>query len=371
MVPSASAKNITLDDLFLERLDAVTEKTLSDMKAFAHRESCSLDIVRRHVVQWHSKYLFASESALTQTDRRERIKSVLVSTSQTLEALHQAAGLHSFFLVVDPEDPSDNGFLGGTRLGREFWRGLRGGGESGTNAFKAKAMSVHSSTGLSESESLSASGPSGSKKVSAHQLKADVYAAFRMALRNTSGLRTADMKWTNHGNLKTSGVRMVGWPQDIPMRNPSTLSMAQNKLLKDSLELGTLRFERLDEPCDRIAIPSSISPMLGSRNGDLGDSVDLSWALAENVSVPPSIEDGANVHGSPLPRVFDHGPTPAHPSSSKPPDISSFEPTSLPTSSFMSSLGSDDLREGARPPGAGVESTYKKRRRDLNPDVGG
>jgi len=35
--------------LFLERLDALAEKTLADVKLFAQRENCSFDEVRLHV----------------------------------------------------------------------------------------------------------------------------------------------------------------------------------------------------------------------------------------------------------------------------------------------------------------------------------
>ena len=40
--------------------------------------------------------------------------------SQELESLETLAGVQSFFLVVNPHDPDDQGFLGGTVVGREF-----------------------------------------------------------------------------------------------------------------------------------------------------------------------------------------------------------------------------------------------------------
>jgi len=50
------------------------------------------------------------------------------------------------------------------------------------------------------------------------------------------------MRWKNQGNLETYGVRLVGWPPDIPMQNPSTLSAAQNAQILNALNEGTMQF---------------------------------------------------------------------------------------------------------------------------------
>lgn len=55
-------------------------------------------------------------------------------------------------------------------------------------------------------------------------------------------MRTAEMRWKNQGNLETYGVRLVGWPADIPMQNPSTLSAAQNTQILNALNEGTMQF---------------------------------------------------------------------------------------------------------------------------------
>lgn len=65
------------------------------------------------------------------------VRAVLCDTSRILEGLSATAGVQSFLLAVDPTEASDGGFLGGSLIGREFWRGLRGGGENGAKAFKA------------------------------------------------------------------------------------------------------------------------------------------------------------------------------------------------------------------------------------------
>jgi len=50
------------------------------------------------------------------------------------------------------------------------------------------------------------------------------------------------MRWKNQGNLETYGVQLVGWPIDIPMQNPSTLSAAQNTQILNALNEGTMQF---------------------------------------------------------------------------------------------------------------------------------
>ncbi|KAI4518582.1 hypothetical protein K525DRAFT_288229 [Schizophyllum commune Loenen D] len=56
------------------------------------------------------------------------------------------------------------------------------------------------------------------------------------------------MKWTNQERLHAYGVRLVGWPADIPLQNPSILKATQNAALLDALRKGSMRFERLNAP---------------------------------------------------------------------------------------------------------------------------
>lgn len=111
------------------------------------------------------------------------VHEILRTTSQNLEALEGIAGLHSFFLVVNPYDPADEGFLGGTVLGREFWRGYRNCGVAGARAFKAhcaKALEDQSHRSVVPQQPP----PSiAQKKGPASELKKEVYAAVRNALR--------------------------------------------------------------------------------------------------------------------------------------------------------------------------------------------
>ncbi|KIM84820.1 hypothetical protein PILCRDRAFT_5867 [Piloderma croceum F 1598] len=280
------------DPLFLERLQAFLEKTLNEIQSFSERENKPFDETRRYVAEWHCAYLFGpesqSESRVSKGDRRKYIHSVLSETSRTFESLHSLSGNHSFFLTVDPADAENNGFLGGTVLGREFWRGIRGGGHAGAKNFRLhclkKAEMVNTITALQNSNStdgetltLGAAATALSKRGPASSLKAEVYANVRDALRTASGIRTAEMKWSNHDRLSTHDVRLVGWPPSIPQQNPSAMTAAQNKLLLEALADGSMRFEKIgahkqlveevgqDDVGIRGAVPSQ-------------QTADISWA---------------------------------------------------------------------------------------------
>lgn len=126
--------------------------------------------------------------------------------SRQMESLETLAGLQSFFLVVDPTDQADEGFLGGTLSGREFWRGHRGCGSPGAHMFKAHCVRAAQSrphgydppamihpTLLSTPVLPAAAGTKGS----ARELKAELYAAMRDALRCASGASRIPL-WANY-----------------------------------------------------------------------------------------------------------------------------------------------------------------------------
>ncbi|KAH9994823.1 hypothetical protein BJV77DRAFT_934323, partial [Russula vinacea] len=231
--------------LFLERLDAFTAKTLADIKAFSTRENIPYDQVRRHIAERHSQYLFGNSIPQPTLGSRVAIavRDVLLSTSRVLESLQATSGVQSFVLAINPNDAEDEGFLGGSPLGREFWRSLRGGGVAGVKALKSLAVSSLKDSS-SSNVTLHGTGLPFRPKETAHSLKSEVYARVRTLLRHvsTSGIRNAEMKWTNHGNLSVYGVRLEGWPTNIPMQNPSTLTTGQNRELKDALASGILKF---------------------------------------------------------------------------------------------------------------------------------
>lgn len=193
--------------------------------------------------------------------------------SRTLETLHAISGIHSFLLAVDPTDPTDEGFLGGTLHGREFWRGFRHGGEAGARAFQ-QYCAKHSE----EMNDVAETSASHAKSV-----KAELYDAVRQSLRyafiisfsllirqrSVSGVRNAEMRWTNHNRLSAYGVTLHGWPTDIPAQNPSSLKVGQNKQLLQLLKDGTLYFSKNCIPAPESTALLEPPPELES----------LSWAI--------------------------------------------------------------------------------------------
>ena len=111
--------------------------------------------------------------------------------------------------------------------------------------------------------------------------------------RLASGIRNAEMKWSNPERLDVYGVRLVGWPEGIPAQNPSSLKAGQNKALLEALQSGSMRFERSDDPT-RLRPPAQVSD---PNEEDAAE--DFSWAYdadaglnspprPEHATVPPS-----------------------------------------------------------------------------------
>lgn len=70
------------------------------------------------------------------------LKTLLMLISSTLQKIQAVFALDSMLLVVSPIDHSE-AWLGGTVVGRDFWRGLRGGGVTGSRAFKRASKTAY------------------------------------------------------------------------------------------------------------------------------------------------------------------------------------------------------------------------------------
>jgi len=101
-----------------------------------------------------------------------------------LESLHFTAGVQSFVLAINPNDAEDEGFLGGSSLGREFWRSLRGGGTAGVKTLKSLAISTLQNSIPLAPAALHGTGIPSQPRETAHTLKSDVYARVRALLRD-------------------------------------------------------------------------------------------------------------------------------------------------------------------------------------------
>ncbi|KAF9030993.1 hypothetical protein BDZ89DRAFT_949195 [Hymenopellis radicata] len=269
---SGEKRKAAADGLFLERLDAFMDRSMTDLKAFADRESLSLEETRLYVAEWHSRYLF--QSNLTAPDWSGiwtllLVRTALCDVSRILENLQALSGVHSFVLAVDPTDPAMDGFLGGSWLGRDFWRNLRTGGDSGAKAFKGQCVKHLQATGSQTGESSATS----SHSTPAHALKSELYDKVRTSLRQVyiNGKKHAEMKWTNPDRLVDSyGVMLVGWPPSIPYQNPSTMKVGQKKELIALLDSSAMRFVKINP--GQTNLPSN-------EPAGNGDHDDYSWAL--------------------------------------------------------------------------------------------
>lgn len=209
---------------------------------------------------------------------------------------------------MDPSEPNAEGFLGGSLLGREFWRDLRNGGDPGARTFRHYCLK-RSDEDVTSSHNYNndvpanqpVAGPSQPKQA-AKSLKTELYDNMRKALRyaatssadmtyaesywitrTTSGNRNAEMKWTNPDRLDIYGVALLGWPADIPAQNPSSLKSGQNKRLLELLENGTMNFVKtlatpsVERPSSQPSAAEIHNVQLVSSEAAEPDS--FSWAI--------------------------------------------------------------------------------------------
>lgn len=97
-----------------------------------------------------------------------------------------------------------------------------------------------------------------------------------LRLRRASQNRKAEMKWTNHARLEENyRIRLVGWPPDLPLKNPSALSVGQNQAIMDAIVGGNMRFERIGGEEAHARPPQA--------NGEQDASVakNISWVYEE------------------------------------------------------------------------------------------
>jgi hypothetical protein len=93
------------------------------------------------------------------------------------------------------------------------------------------------------------------------------------------------MKWSNHDRLVAYDVQIVGWPEDVPQRNPSSLSVSQIRTLLEALRSGSLRFVRVDGGHvvgDSDRVMNSMRENLSGREEDA-----FTWLLEDGGSSVP------------------------------------------------------------------------------------
>ncbi|KAF8514553.1 hypothetical protein BU17DRAFT_33135, partial [Hysterangium stoloniferum] len=249
------------DGLFMERLESFIDGQLKDIEAFANREQKPID---EAIAIPHAKYIFSLDPSLPSADNngpsKEQpfdptpLKSTLSRLSGMLQLLHSSAGLDSLLLVKPQPAPPEASWVGGTELGKEFWMGLKGGGVNGARAFRVKSQMRLEADLKSEEQNIldgsitsqSVSTPNAhipTAKIRSSDVKTELNAAVRQALRSASGNPSAEMRWTKPAALaELYDVQLVGWPPEVNIQNPSNNGVRQNRILLDYIRTGKMRF---------------------------------------------------------------------------------------------------------------------------------
>ncbi|CAE6536443.1 unnamed protein product [Rhizoctonia solani] len=232
---------------FEDRLRSLMRRQGDELRAFAEREGRNADEIRSQAAGMataspHEFLYSVAMQPLTPQDTITRMDAAL-------EHLHQALGYDGFLAVVTPVDADgDGGITAGTKIGLEFWKGLRGGGLAGLKSLKLRCKGNRETLGAIP-ERLGAStttvAPSTASRKSL-DIKQELNSAMRNALREAAGDPLAEMRWTKPEQLEGYGVRIIGWPPEIALRNPSNNPVRDNKMLLQLLKSGQLRFVRKD-----------------------------------------------------------------------------------------------------------------------------
>lgn len=102
------------------------------------------------------------------------------------------------------------------------------------------------------------------------------------------------MKWKDHSKLDLYGVRLEGWPSDVPQQNPSSLSVTQNRQVLDALNSGSMKFVRIASGSGATVATQPRKRRRTLESPELSEeSVDFSWACRDPDEVnSPVSQDG-------------------------------------------------------------------------------
>ncbi|EJD48181.1 hypothetical protein AURDEDRAFT_183536 [Auricularia subglabra TFB-10046 SS5] len=281
--------------LFLERLEHLMQVQEEALTAFADREQKPVDYIRRHVALAYSRLLFdrsfpeeAHGQAYELIGANHSARAVVAKVCSTLDSLHSAGQYESLLLVTSTRD-GDKSFIGGTKIGKAFWDSLKMGGNSGVKMFKN-----HCKLAVASGETDSAALAAGKK--CKNSLKSELNTAMRVALRNASGNSSAEMRWTKPEQIENWGVRIAGWPQDLPFRNPSNNTVQVNSRLLDLLKAGTIKFVKPGDPeWDGAAVAQSKAPKFATpKQQQHAQAQAAMQGVMSHVQLPPGVVLGVH-----------------------------------------------------------------------------
>ncbi|KAG8750299.1 hypothetical protein FRC11_010539 [Ceratobasidium sp. 423] len=324
---------------FEDRLRSLMRRQGDELRAFAEREGRNVDEVGSIVLSMFSYSLIrifystikirSQAAGMATTSPHEFLYSVamqpltpqdtITRMDAALEHLHQALGYDGFLAVVTPVDADgDGGITAGTKIGLEFWKGLRGGGLAGLKSLKLRCKANRETMGgiperLGTSTVVAAPSTASRKSL---DIKQELNSAMRNALREAAGDPLAEMRWTKPEQLEGYGVRIIGWPPEIALRNPSNNPVRDNKTLLQLLKSGQLRFVRKDsaewEQADPGALVRSTAQAQAAQAQSQAQAQPQPIPPAQFVSPQPTIPRAAStgfIH--PHPHAAAHAQQPA------------------------------------------------------------
>ncbi|CAE6436770.1 unnamed protein product [Rhizoctonia solani] len=312
--PAESPDGTTFED----RLRALMRRQGDELRVFAEREGRNIDEIRSQAAGMvnaspHEFLYTAAMQPLTPQDTITRMDAAL-------EHLHQALGYDGFLAVVTPVDADgDGGITAGTKIGLEFWKGLRGGGLAGLKSLKLRCKANRETLG-GIPERLSTSTPVATTSTASRKsldIKQELNSAMRNALREAAGDPLAEMRWTKPEQLEGYGVRIIGWPPEIALRNPSNNPVRDNKTLLSLLKSGQLRFVRKDssewEQADPGALVRSTAQAQAAQAQNQAQAQPQHIPPGQFVSPQPAVPRPAStgfIHPHPHPAAHAQQPSP-------------------------------------------------------------
>ncbi|CUA72657.1 hypothetical protein RSOLAG22IIIB_04977 [Rhizoctonia solani] len=216
---------------FEDRLRGLMRRQGDELRAFAEQEGRNIDEIRSQAAGManaspHEFLYTAAMQPLTPQDTITRMDAAL-------EHLHQALGYDGFLAVVTLS--MRTGTVALRREQKSVW--------SFGKAFANRETMGGIPERLSASTPVSAPSTASRKSL---DIKQELNSAMRNALREAAGDPLAEMRWTKPEQLEGYGVRIIGWPPEIALRNPSNNPVRDNKTLLSLLKSGQLRFVKKD-----------------------------------------------------------------------------------------------------------------------------
>ena len=109
------------------------------------------------------------------------------------------------------------------------------------------------------------------------------------------------MKWTDHSKLEAAyGIHVTGWPSSVPLQNPSSLSVAQNRQVLEALRNGTMRFQRIGQSSSCHTDTSPLETSKDRPGAAADENMDISWAYQDPDEQAESVSPHVSLNAWPV-----------------------------------------------------------------------